>query len=87
MSGVELRYVSTHGKQEQLKEYLRLKANPCSVDEFGLSALHYAVWNGHIECVKLLVSNDFGVDSKGKKCSCLNLVSDMGYTGFQFSVL
>ena len=36
-------------------------ANPCSRDIWGLTALHYAVWNGNTECVKYLCANHLGV--------------------------
>lgn len=50
-------------------------------DEFGLTPLHYAVWNGHVECVKLLVCNTLGVDKDGNRASSLNITSCLGYTG------
>jgi len=50
-------------------------------DEFGLTPLHYAVWNGHVECVKLLVCNTLGVDKDGNRASSLAITSCLGYTG------
>lgn len=50
-------------------------------DEFGLTPLHYAVWNGHVECVKLLVCNTLGVDKDGNRASSLSITSCLGYTG------
>lgn len=81
MSGIDLRKASIDGDDQTLKDYIIKRSNPCSVDEYGLSSLHYAVWNGHIECVKLLVCNTLGVNSSGQRCSSMELVSSMGYTG------
>lgn len=49
-----------------------------------MSPLHYAVWNGQLECVKLLIANDRGVDCNGMRCSCINLQSTMGFSGDLF---
>jgi hypothetical protein len=81
MSGSDLREAAKRGDFDLLKEYIVKRSNPCSVDEYGLSSLHYAVWNGHTECVKLLVCNPLGVDVSGKRNKSLELVSCMGYTG------
>lgn len=51
------------------------------LDEFGLTPLHYAVWNGHVECVKLLVCNTLGVDKDGNRASSLSITSCLGFTG------
>lgn len=81
MSGAELRKAAVDGNHEALKEFILKRCNPCSVDEYGLSPLHYAVWNGHVECVKLLVCNTLGVDKHGKRNSSMELMSCMGFTG------
>jgi ankyrin repeat protein len=81
MSGDDLRQAAVINDHETLREYLEKKANSCSTDAHGLSALHYAVWNGSVECVKLLVMNPNGVDKNGERNSCINLKSSMGYTG------
>ena len=44
-----------------LRNGLEGGANPCSRDIWGLTALHYAVWNGNIECVKYLCANHLGI--------------------------
>lgn len=79
--GDELRHFAIKGSADLLKEAIIKRANTCSQDEYGLSALHYAVLNGHIECVKLLIANSWGVSALGIKCRCMNLISTMGFTG------
>jgi ankyrin repeat protein len=81
MSGPEQRQAAIDGDFDSLKDYIIKRCNPCSTDEYGLSALHYGVWNGHVECVKLLVCNTLGVDTNGKRGKSLELKSCMGYTG------
>jgi hypothetical protein len=87
MSGDDLRRCCIHNQVDQLREYLSLRANPCSTDEHGLSALHYAVWNGHVECVRLLVMNPHGVTREREKTSCVNLKSSTGYTALHLLAL
>ncbi|CAN0232565.1 unnamed protein product, partial [Scytosiphon promiscuus] len=48
--------------------------------EFGLSALHYATWNGHVRCVEVLCMNDLGRDEAGLQRSCIDLQSCKGFT-------
>ena len=86
MDGSELRSLSILGNSTKLKEIFPFVPNPCSCDEYSLSALHYAVWNGHTECVKLLVANPKGVDRHGKRTSLLNMQSCMGFTGIYYIV-
>lgn len=81
MSGSELRHSAQLNNHEKLRQLLAQRANACSTDEHGLSALHYAVWNGAVECVKLLVMNPLGVDRSGQHCNCLTLTTSLGYTG------
>jgi ankyrin repeat protein len=81
MSGQDLRDAAIQGHATELKSLLLRRANPCSRDAMSLCALHYAVWNGHVECVKLLISNPFGVDSEGKRNSSLHFQSCLGYSG------
>jgi ankyrin repeat protein len=81
MSGEDLRDAVIHNRVDVLRQFILEKTNPCSGDEYGLNALHYAVWNGHAECVRLLAMNPNGVDANGKRNSCLITQSCMGYTG------
>ncbi|RYG95588.1 ankyrin repeat protein [archaeon] len=81
MSEAKVRQACIHNRIEELEVLVKARANVCSIDEWGLTALHYAVWNGHVECVKLLVFNSHGVDSKGQKTTCLNMKSCIGLTG------
>ena len=46
-----------------------------------------AVWNGHVECVKYLVSNDMGVSALGQKRSSLNMQSLSGYTALHLAAM
>jgi ankyrin repeat protein len=80
MSGDDLRQCSVFNQHDKLREHLLQRANPCSADEFGLTALHYAIWNGNIECVKLLIMNPNGITKEKVRRSCINLKSDMGYS-------
>lgn len=45
----------------------------------------YSVWGGHVECVKFLVSNDFGVAKTGVKRSSLDMVSTKGYSALHLA--
>ena len=45
----------------------------------------YAVWGGHVECVKYLVSNDFGVSKLGVKRSSLDMITTKGYTALHLA--
>ena len=87
MDGSELRSISILGNCKRLKEIFPFVPNPCSCDEYSLSALHYAVWNGHVECVKVLVANHRGVDKDGQRTSLLNLQSCMGFTGIKYNII
>eukprot|EP01031_Cornospumella_fuschlensis_P025312 gene25311-30565_t len=87
MTEVRVRQACIHNQAEELEVLIKSRANVCSVDEWGLTALHYAVWNGHIDCVKLLVFNDKGVDAKGQKTSCLNMKSFIGLTALHLAAM
>ncbi|KAJ1441723.1 hypothetical protein B484DRAFT_101827 [Ochromonadaceae sp. CCMP2298] len=87
MSGADLRKAALENDSAGLKDAIVKMCNPCSCDEYGLSPLHYAVWNGHTECVKLLVCNARGVDARGIRCKSLELLSCMGYTALHLAAL
>jgi len=61
MAADALRLGAERGDAMALRTGLEGGANPCSRDIWGLTALHYAVWNGNIECVKYLCANHLGV--------------------------
>ena len=63
MSGTVLRETAAQGDAGYLRELLTGGGNPCSTDENGLTPLHFATWNGHVECVEILVVNDLGYPS------------------------
>jgi hypothetical protein len=72
-SGEDLRFLAIEGMHDELRRRLSAVANTCSADDLGLTPLHYAVWNGHVECVKLLIANHQGIDKDGNRCSSLTL--------------
>ncbi|CAM9544818.1 unnamed protein product, partial [Hapterophycus canaliculatus] len=80
MSGELLRRGAIFGHLGSIKNLLEQGSNPCSKDEFGLSALHYATWNGHVRCVEVLCINDLGRDEAGLQRSCIDLQSCKGFT-------
>jgi hypothetical protein len=41
----------------------------------------HAVWNGHLESVKVLCVNQNGRDKRGQKGTSINMASTAGYTG------
>lgn len=86
MSGEDLRNLAQQGDLE-IAPLLKAGANPCSQDEFGLNPLMFAVWNGHVECVKYLVSNTHGVNGQGLRMSALDQVSCKGYSALHLAAL
>ena len=83
-----IREAARVGDASRLKSILlHERANPCDIDEFGLTPLMYAVWNGHTECVRYLISNHMGVDCKGVKCTSINLVSCKGYSAYHLACM
>jgi len=87
MSGEQLRYDATYGNYKKLRDVLKDRANTASADEYGLTPLMYAVWNGHVECVKYLICNDVGIDVRGVKVSSLHMRSCKGYTALHLAAL
>lgn len=87
MSGEDLKQAAIQGKHKLLCSVLKDRANACSADEYGLTALMYACWNGHVESVKYLAANPMGIDSNGKRRSCVDLVSCKGYTAMHITAL
>jgi len=87
MSAVNLRISAIDGDHNRLASMLMEIANTCSADEFDLTPLMYAVWGGHIECVKYLVANDFGVSKIGVKRSSLDMVSTKGYSALHLAAI
>jgi len=87
MSGEDLKNAAIQGKHELLCQILKDRANACSADEYGLTALMYACWNGHVEAVKYLASNPMGVDKDGQRRSCIDLTSCKGYTALHLTAL
>lgn len=51
------------GRIDKVREYLRAGHAANSLDpRFGLTPLHYAVRNGHVEIAKLLIRSGAGLD-------------------------
>ena len=87
MSGDQLRNCAILGDEKQLRHLLKGGANPCSTDADGLTALHYAVWNKHEQCIKVLVANHEGTNDDGEHVSSLSVQSDIGLTPLHLTVL
>lgn len=87
MSGDKLRDAAMTNDHVSLEEYIKARASVCSADEWGLTALHYAVWNGHEECVKLLAFNSNGVDMAGQRTSCLEMKSCIGLSALHLAAM
>lgn len=87
MSGEALRHCCLNNDVEGLRKICRERGNPCSPDDLGLTGLMYAVFNGHLQCVKLVARNPMGVDLQGVRCSCVNLRSCKGYTALHLAML
>ena len=87
MSFEVLKGCAIDGDHERLRENLKGIANTCEADEYGITPLMFAVWNGHVECVKYFVSNDLGVSAKGQKRSSLNMQTCSGYTALHLAAM
>lgn len=87
MSGERLREAATLGNYKLVQRFVGDSCNVCSCDSYGLSALHYAVFNGHVRCVKFLAANPWGVDQEGNRGSCLDMASCKGYTALHLACL
>ena len=60
MSGTDLKEAAIQGNHQLLCSVLKDRANACWADEYGLTSLMYACWNGHVESVRYLASNPMG---------------------------
>mmetsp|Transcript_7898 Transcript_7898/g.10092 ORF Transcript_7898/g.10092 Transcript_7898/m.10092 type:complete len:223 (+) Transcript_7898:197-865(+) len=87
MSGDDLRNQAILGNAKQVRRLIESGANPCSRDQDGMTALHYAAWNGNCDCVDFLAINclgSFEFLKKGRKS--LNLRTKCGYTPLHLSI-
>lgn len=58
----------------------------CSIlQEEGLTALHYAVLNGHTLCVEAICANDTVKNKQGLPQSCINIQSSVGFTALHLA--
>ena len=60
-------HAASEGNIACLRTLLDCGVNPVAVDEKGLSALYYATWEGHLECMKLLAARSPTVLGKRKE--------------------
>ncbi|KAF7492639.1 Myotrophin [Sarcoptes scabiei] len=59
-----IHYASDYGHKEILEYLIKLGADVNSLDKHGISALLAAIWEGHTECVKLLISTGAKIDGR-----------------------
>ena len=86
MSGDQLRNAAVLGNLPSVRALLTGGANPCSADASGLTALHYAAWNGHLPIVEVLVANCIGTDVlTGEKIDSMECLSSSGLTALHLS--
>jgi CDK inhibitor PHO81 len=60
-------HAASEGNIACLRTLLDCGVNPVLLDEKGLSALYYATWEGHLECMKLLAARSPTVLGKRKE--------------------
>lgn len=82
-----MRNFAINGSHHELYNIIRGGGNVCSTDSHGFTALHYSVYNGHVSCVKVLLANDQGTFSDGKRGSCVNMQSKSKMTALHVSVM
>lgn len=80
-----LRLACTHGDAELVAELLLGGEDPCSRDANGLTALHYAVWNGHVDCVEYILANPMG--HTPARTSCVGLQTKVGWSALHIAAL
>ncbi|KAH7638901.1 hypothetical protein DERF_006341 [Dermatophagoides farinae] len=59
-----IHYAADYGQKEIIEYLIQLGANVNSLDKHGISALLAAIWEGHIECCRLLISNGAKIDGR-----------------------
>ena len=83
----QLLQASIFGKVDIVKNLIKCGANPCYVDDQGLTALHYAVWNGDYHLIEYLAEHSEGHIQHGiKGYSCLNMQTVCGYTALHIAI-
>ncbi|KAJ1454346.1 ankyrin repeat-containing domain protein [Pelagophyceae sp. CCMP2097] len=101
MSGSSLREAAQQGDLRYLNVLLKGGSNPCSSDADGLTALHFASWNGHVDCVEALCVNDLGHATQRSKplkgddeetaskrmVSCINLRTRAGWSALHIAAM
>lgn len=59
-----IHYAADYGQKEIIEYLIQLGANVNSLDKHGISALLAAIWEGHIECCRLLISKGAKIDGR-----------------------
>ncbi|OTF82670.1 myotrophin-like protein [Euroglyphus maynei] len=59
-----IHYAADYGQKEIIEYLIQLDADVNSLDKHGISALLAAIWEGHIECCRLLISNGAKIDGR-----------------------
>ena len=75
-----LKVAAIYGDHETMSRVLKNRANPCYADEFGLTPLMMAAWNGHTHCVKFIIANDWGIAADRTKRKSINMQTIKGLT-------
>ena len=64
-----LHYASDYGQREVVEYLISRGADVNAIDKFGITPLLAAIWEGHTECVKLMLqhgANKNGTTPEGK---------------------
>jgi ankyrin repeat protein len=59
-----IHYAADYGQKEVIEYLIEKKADVNAVDKHGISALLAAIWEGHTDCVRLMLEK--GADRGGK---------------------
>lgn len=59
-----IHYAADYGQKEVIQYLIQKGANVNAIDKHGISVLLAAIWEGHTECVKLILES--GADKNGK---------------------
>ena len=68
-------HAAAEGRVKCLQMLLDRDADPEILDEKGFSAMYYATWEGHLECMKLLASSGSGLNATSGPVTSRPIVS------------